>query len=362
LYHFQLSERKTYFCIENTGFDNALFSFGSEEAGIFSLQISGPSGHTFSAETSEQDLLGILQADSLSPKTEYHVSFTVNGKTLHSGTFKTLERPKGKPQGRFAVAGDPHISLYKPNRRGRMYSESDKLLRETLNRTVTGDIGSLLIPGDLTDAGTPEEIKIAKGVIRNFPVKVFLVEGDHDIGNKSSDTAPEKLNWSPFIEKLNRFNLLGLDTSSGTLPRNQVDMLKEILSREESCIILAHHNLIKNPDILDDDAPIANHKEAEALLLESRCRWIIYCGHKNLPLKLGTPKGVQLNTPQLLQYPAGYLTVNIYPAGLFHQFIPVRSEILRNYSLRMLYQSDDPSYSPAYRYGSLEGRSFFLKI
>ena len=97
------------------------------------------------------------------------------------------------------------------------------------------------------------------------------------------------------------------------------------------------------------------------MLDSARSPWIVYCGHKNVPVRLSLGRGVQVNGAQPLQYPAGYLTVEAYRGALVHRFEPIESEALRNYSLRMLERGGSPAFRPRYRYGSLDGRSFVFR-
>ncbi|MFP4383931.1 MAG: metallophosphoesterase [Spirochaetia bacterium] len=363
MHYFRHSEERTCFCLENVSPDSGLFAYGSRKAAVYSLTITPPSGKTRLQTAPEPNLIGRFMIRGLEPETTYRLDFSADGEPVFSGEFTTLSLPGGRPEYSFAVIADPHISLDRPDRRGRMYSESSRLLKEALRDAADRGMRAVLIPGDLTDRGTREQTDEVRNILRNYPGRIFSVPGDHDSGEAGESGRNSELSGTvPFSETFGNFQLLGLDTSRGSLDRSQVDLLKDTLSGTRRVIIIAHHNLIKNHAVVDADAPVSNYRETGEILKASDCPWIIYCGHKNVPVKLTTPKGVQLNTPQLPHYPAGYLTVQVYPGGLLHQFVPIRSEILRRYSLEMLYQTKDPAYRPEYRYGDLGARCFFYRF
>jgi hypothetical protein len=363
MHYFRHSEDRTCFCLENVSTDSALFAYGSRKAGIYSVAVTPPSGKTRLQTAPERDILGRFLFRGLEPETPYRVDVSAGGEPVFSGGFTTLPRPGNVPEYGFAVMADPHISLDRPDRRGRMYSESPGLLRAALRDAADRGLQTVLIPGDLTDRGTPEQGEAVRNILRNYPGRIFSVPGDHDTGDAADAGGDGGLTGeTPFSGFFAGFRLLGLDTSGGSLDRNQLDLLESVLSGDRPVIIIAHHNLINNPAVIDEDAPVSNHPETEKILQEAECPWIIYCGHKNVPLKISCPRGLQLNTPQLPHYPAGYITVQVYPGGLLHQFVPIRSEILRRYSLEMLYETKDQSYRPEYRYGDIGARSFYYRF
>jgi 3',5'-cyclic AMP phosphodiesterase CpdA len=362
----------SYFVLENVGVHSALFAFGAPKASVFHIRVISKTGEEIQVSTTEYNFFGRIQVDGLEQGSEYTAQCLIDSSLRSSLAFKTLELQSSGTCSRFAVIADPHISVDRENRRGRLFTESRSLLRETLEELVDKQYGAVFILGDITDSGSVAEVEESIKILSSFPERIFLIPGDHDCGDKRSipqtsalvsRLLPDEL---PFMRTWNgswgTFNVLGLDTSSGTLSDDQLAILKVCLSKREFLIILSHHNLIKNADLLDEDSCIKNHREAGEILLSAKASWIIYCGHKNVPRKLNLSNGCQLNVCQLSHYPAGFQSVEVHGGNLLHQFVPIKSEALRNYSLRMLSQDWSPSFDPKYRYGSLEARSFVLNF
>jgi len=355
-----------YFILENTGTTSALFSFGSKRASIFRVQLSSTNGDIYEASIGEYNFVGRLLVNDLKSGVKYRAIGYADSEEISSFSFRPLERPHGEPYARFAVVADPHISVDRENRRGRLFTESRWLFAETLERLSNGGSEAVIIPGDVTDRGYAHETDEVQRLLSSFKGEVFLVPGDHDTGKEVVD--PQN---NLFVHKLCKqglpfsviwkgLRIVGLDTASESLDKQQLVVLKEALAEEEPVIIVSHYNLVQGTFISEKTALIANYQETTELLLASKAPWVIYSGHVNIPLTLKIRKGWQINTPQIVQYPCGFLTVEVYRDGLLHQFVPIKSEILRNYSMRMLGVERSPSFRPGYRYGSLSGRSFFL--
>jgi predicted phosphodiesterase len=356
----------SYFVLENTGTTSALFTFGSKRASIFRVQVNSAYGDIYEASTGEYNFVGRLLVDNLEPGVQYQAIGYADSEELSSCSFCTLKLPQGEPYARFAVIGDPHISIDRENRRGRLFTESRWLFAETLEQLSNEGFEAVIIPGDVTDRGYAHETDEGQRLLSAFKGEVFLVPGDHDTGREVVD--PQN---NLFINKLCKqglpfsvgwkgLRIVGLDTASENLDKQQLAILKEALAGKEPVIIVSHYNLVQGTFISEKTARVANDQETTELLLASKTPWVIYSGHVNIPLTLETSKGWQINTPQILQYPCGFLTVEVYKDGLLHQFVPIKSESLRNYSMRMLGVERSPSFRPGYRYGSLSGRSFFL--
>lgn len=354
-----------YFILENTGTTSALFSFGVQKASIFRVRISSHE-EELDLSTGEYNFIGRLLVEGLKPDMDYKAMGYAGSKKLSSINFRTLSTPVGKVIARFAVVADTHISIDRENRRGRLFTESSWLLRETLEVIDNENCEAIIMPGDVTDRADSKEVNKAESLLSSYNGKMFIVPGDHDMGkeakNEEANIFINKLcsRGLPFSLTWNGLKVLGIDTSSGRLDEEQLILLREALSGKDPVIIVSHYNLLKGSMDSEKEAVIDNFKEAYGLFLSSNAPWVIYSGHVNIPFRMKMPNGWQINTPQVVQYPCGFLIVDIYREGLFHQFVPIKSEILRDYSLKMLGQDSSPFFKPGYRYGNLDGRSFFL--
>ncbi len=354
--------RGDYFVVENVGARQALFAFGSHEAAVYRLRVEGRYGWSAEWSTKERNFCGRLEAVGLEADSPCTARAYAGDREIAALSFRTLAEVPGSPLLRFAVVADPHVSVDRENRRGRMFQESSCVLREVVDWARSQAMEALLIPGDLTDAGKPEEMGEASGILSAFPGGVFAIPGDHDRGGKRHPPgggSPWPYN-APFLERWRNMQILGLDTSSGALGGAQRALLAQALESPERLIILSHHDLVLNPAIRDGDAAVEDHEQIRDLLFQAQKSWVAWCGHKNVPLLLRAGRGAQINAPQTTHYPAGFLSVSVFERALVQQFVPIRSEILRSYSLRMLGCDESPSFEPAYRCGSLEARCAIL--
>lgn len=348
-----------YFVLENAGARGALFAFGSAEAAVHRVVVLARDGRAAEWSTKERNFCGRLEAGGLEPDSAFTARAYAGKREIAALSFSTLPQVPGSPVLRFAVVADPHVSVDRENRRGRMFQESSCVLQEIVDWAGLQGMDALLVPGDLSDAGKPEEMRRAAGILSAFPGRVFVAPGDHDQGGKRGGASP----WPypvPFLERWADMQVLGLDTSSGVLGDAQHRLLDRALGGPGRLIILSHHDLVLNPDIRDADAVIEDHEKIRGVLTGARKTWVAYCGHKNVPSLLRVGLGVQINAPQPTQYPAGILSVSVFERALVQQFVPIRSEILRSYSLRMLGCDESPSFEPAYRYGTFAGRCSVL--
>jgi len=356
----------SYFILENIGSTSALFSFGVLKASIFRVVVSSEHGDKLEVSTGEYNFIARLLVKGLSPEVNYTAVGYAGSQELSSTSFCTLGTPDGKALARFAVVADTHISIDRENRRGRLFAESSSLLRETSEVISNEGCEAVIIPGDVTDRGDKKEAAEAERLLSFFNGEVFIVPGDHDTGKEVEN--PEDRHfvnrlWSravPFSVQWKGLRVVGIDTSSGRLDEGQLLLLKEALLGKDPVIIASHYNLLNGSISSEKESVIENSEVASKLLFSSNSPWVIYTGHINIPSRLDTARGWQINSPQVVHYPSGFFTVDVYREGLLHQFVPIKSEILRNYSLRMLGQDSSPFFKPGYRYGSLSGRSFFL--
>jgi len=341
-----------------------LFAFGTGEASIFRLSLENQDGWTAEWGTDEPNFCGRLKATGLEAGSFYTARGYAGDREIAALNFETLANLPGSSLLRFAVIADPHLSLDRENRRGRLFQESSCLLQEIVEWAHSEAIDALFFPGDLTDAGKPEELRKLSEILSAFSKLVFTIPGDHDRGSKRHSLKDgldnDWLSAVPFIEQWGSIRVLGLDTSSGILGKVQRELLGQALAGPGRLIILSHHDLIPNPHIRDKDAVVADHEGLQELFSEAKACWVAYCGHKNVPWMLRAGRGAQINVPQPVHYPAGILSVAVFKEALVHEFVPIRSEILRDYSLRMLSRDGSPSFDPVYRYGSVEARSSIL--
>ena len=281
----------------------ALIAWAADRYLLASLHYSSEKGEGI-VHLKERANLGRFHISSLAPATTYTFRVLASGKTLTVGQFNTLPAPAGERLWRFAIIADPHYSLSREDRKGRLFAESDTLLRETVARGTSMGAELLLMPGDLTELGLSDEVNGCYGVLAGFPGKIVAVLGDHDCGSKSTqdgstlltmlglDSAyahPARGNFGLhyFAIPWRDFTLIGLDSSASALGPQQQAWLKNTLERSPGqVIIISHRALHPNPAIRDDDQAVMDWQDVSPLLAGARRTVVVYVGHKNVPQRL----------------------------------------------------------------------------
>ena len=98
-------------------------------------------------------------------------------------------RAAAYPAARFAVFSDPHLfdpSLGEDHNEHKLLRESSELLAAAIQKVAGLSVSFLLIPGDLTRDGEPQDHLLMAGQLAGLAragVKVYVVPGNHDILN-----------------------------------------------------------------------------------------------------------------------------------------------------------------------------------
>jgi len=64
--------------------------------------------------------------------------------------------------------------------------------------------------------------------------------------------------------------------------------------------------------------------------------------------------------PQIVQYPCGFVIVDVYADHLRHIFVPIASEALVEFSRQGCLASRQANFDDSYRLGSLSNRCFIV--
>jgi calcineurin-like phosphoesterase family protein len=229
----------------------------------------------------------------------------------------------------------------------------------------------VLLPGDITNRGAEAEYAKAQEILSQLHVPYMAVAGNHDIDIKGEKEAL----WQSYFGKLEyvmetKYGLfLGLDTNRGGLSPSSIAIFEKALQLKKMLFIFTHYQLFDNIDINRGSLHkiINNAAECKRLLTKlTKTPSIIYAGHQNVP-SVGTyNKAVQVNMPQPVQYPCGFIYVRCYANGFYHTFMPIKSEVMRQYSLHAGDQAakfyNEPQWSSTYREGkSIEELNFIIK-
>jgi 3',5'-cyclic-AMP phosphodiesterase len=95
---------------------------------------------------------------------------------------------------RVALLSDPHVSQ---GTNSALYAAH---LDKAITAVNTSRVDLVLIAGDLTDQGLPEEIKAFQDQIKTFQAPVWYVPGNHDVGDKRLKGIATEINTKRLTE------------------------------------------------------------------------------------------------------------------------------------------------------------------
>ncbi|MXV16332.1 outer membrane protein assembly factor BamB family protein [Hufsiella ginkgonis] len=146
---------------------------------------------------------------------------------------------------KFALVSDTHIG-------------SDNAI-EDLERTVADlnaqpGLAFVLFSGDITEMGTNEELKIARGLIGKLAIPWYIVPGNHDTGWSESGGAGfiREFGYDKFVFEYQGFKFIGCASgpyvrmSDGHIPRDAVIWMDSILAktpRSQPLVFVNHYPL-----------------------------------------------------------------------------------------------------------------------
>lgn len=178
----------------------------------------------------------------------------------------------------FAIASDLHIALPHtvPDHQTRFHRTelSIPIFEQVLSYFAQLDLDFLLIPGDLTQDGEPENHSWLSQKLAELPYPVYVVPGNHDVlmrdgGDRSIALAEFPQYYRKFgygnsdqlyygCEVLPGVRLIGLNSiffddsgkqiHAGRLDDAQLKWLKETLhqSQGEQVLVMVHHNVVEH--------------------------------------------------------------------------------------------------------------------
>jgi Calcineurin-like phosphoesterase len=289
------------------------------------------------ATSGEVGTVGRLELTGLTPDTPHRIAVEWEEGSQEIA-FHTLPAPEGERLLAFGAIADPHISLARFNRKGRLFIESRTILRWVLDDCKAAGVEFAVIAGDVTNMAANDEYEAAAAILSDAAFPVFPAPGDHDLKKGS----PAQEQWAKLFGPTQSYRRVGplgiftLDTANVALGREGIELLEAHWDDAPGPRILcAHHGFVRNSyhvtgakrqDISDFD----DHAETLERLFQDPT--LIYAGHHNVPATMRIGNAMQVTLPQTLQYPCGYLLVEMYANGFYHRFRPIQSEILNQHS------------------------------
>ena len=324
--------------IISVDWESALLAYSMKSLSFIKVKLADNKGNVHSWESLEANSIGRIELNGLAPDCSYLGEFESSDGSVPIEV-KTLPAPEGKMLGSYAIVADPHISCKTENRKGRFMLESAMILRDVVGLCNNLKPDCVLIPGDVTNDGNEDEFSIAAEILQDLKMPCITTPGNHDYHHGESSV---KL-WEKYfasecgIHDTPCAKVIALNSATSHLLPEEVHSLCSLLEQDSSepMIIMSHYQLFDNEDICRGVAQkvIANADEQQHLLdMVKQKQLLIYAGHQNVCSVKAVGKSFQINAPQPVQHPCGFIYVTRYKNGFYHKFIPISSEILRQWS------------------------------
>ena len=337
--HLNAGKLEEYFNFISVGADSLTFRYGQSKAAELEFILKGGNN---TETVKRSDRAGRIVFKNIKPATEYIITVKRAGKVIAERKVTVPAKAKGELIARFGIVADPHIGLFPDARYGRVFTKSVLMLEESFKDLQKSNVDFIVSPGDISDSSRVQEITEVQKVVKKFPNMTFYcVPGNHDRLNSSKDFSKiwiKTFGKTARLEKHGNLQILMLDTFDGLLA-NKEDNLKAIAALDEKLpvIVVSHSQLIADtfltdPDRVihdtdkDKDGKFVNSKLAAAVAPQleklSRMNGFIIIGHKNAATQAKMGNLVQINFPQLTQFPAGYCYAELYTDGMRLEFRP----------------------------------------
>jgi 3',5'-cyclic AMP phosphodiesterase CpdA len=243
---------------------------------------------------------------------------------------------------RFAIISDPHIALPHtvwdhPNR-FHLVEISIPALESILDELALLELDFLLLPGDLTQHGEPENHRWLVDRLTQLPYPTYVVPGNHDIPQQFATKQSIGLSDFPTYYKqfgyanssqpyytcqiLPGVRLIGLNSNGfdaagnqygvGQIDPAQMDWLSQVLSQaqEEVVLVMVHHNVIEHLPSQSKNAMgrrymLENGGDLLALLSRAGVQ-LLFTGHLHVQDVAQHQNIYEITTGSLVSYPHPY--------------------------------------------------------
>ena len=268
-----------------------------------------------------------IRLDNLKPAHSYD---------FYGSHFTTLARPSGKLLCTFASVNDVHIGeticgfdSHHPKRGPILRNEEGKIpYAEMMSRNAVDEISKInpdavLVKGDITDAGKPEEFKKFLEIWGKFGRKLHWVCGNHDVHSKRPDDAQRMVKV-----ELKGITLALLDTAiegkpNGQVSQDQLDWLRAIAEASDRPVMVFGHHHIWNPKYKREEKFFGiqpdDSEKLLALFREHKCMVGYFSGHthSNHVEFMDDMPGVPFaQTGAVKEFPGAWIEYKVYENGI----------------------------------------------
>ena len=239
---------------------------------------------------------------------------------------------------RFAVVSDLHIGLphtiWDHPSRFHLVEVSIPALELILEHLKQQDLDFLLLPGDLTQHGEPDNHAWLQKRLSQLPFPVYVIPGNHDVPNLLPDERSIGLKDFPYYYRQFGYNnpeqiyytcevlpgvqLIGLNSNQfddsgkqlGRLDEQQLAWLEQVLAQSKDKLVLVHHNVVEHLPgqshhplgrrYMLDNAPVLRK------ILKAAGVQLVFTGHLHVQ-DIACHEGIyDITTGSLVSYPHPY--------------------------------------------------------
>lgn len=260
---------------------------------------------------------------------------------------------------RFAIVSDLHIALphtiWDHPSRFHLVEVSIPAFESVLEHLTQLDLDFVLLPGDLTQHGEPENHAWLQQRLAQLPFPAYVVPGNHDVPVLIADKQsiafadfphyyrkfgyenPHKLYYT--TQLLSGVRLIGLNSNNfndqgqqiGRLDSEQLNWLEQVLaaSKNELVLVMIHHNVVEH---LPNQSchPMANRymlQNARELvqLLQRYGVNLVFTGHLHVQDVAHAGGVYDITTGSLVSYPHPYRVLEYHSDNLGRQWLQILS-------------------------------------
>jgi predicted phosphodiesterase len=317
------------------------------------------------------DAITVEQLDGLAPDTAY----------VHRGiSFRTLARPSGTLRCRIATVNDIHLGEREAGRLDelemgpvRRVNPGEPPYPETMSRgavaeMATIDPAAVIVKGDLTNDGTPEEFATFDSCYRGvFGERLFVVRGNHDSYRGQQEYAGDQWIELPGVA------VALLDTvlprrANGHVTPEQLDWLDAgVAASTVPVIVMGHHQqfvsgVTRSPDYFGIDPDSA---DALSDVMRRRPAIIAYAaGHTHRHrVRWVDGRIPSIEVGCVKDFPGTWAEYRVYDGGVLQVVhrISTPEALAWSEQCRSLYSDFGVDYA-AYAMGALEDRCFAISL
>lgn len=250
---------------------------------------------------------------------------------------------------RFAIISDPHIAIPQTiqdsNSRFHLVEVSIPAIEQVLNHLKQLDLDFLLIPGDLTQDGEPENHQWLQQRLASLPFPAYVIPGNHDVPTllptektigfqefpvyyrQFGYQNPQQFYYTreilPGVQLIalnsNQFDTQGKQL--GSLDEEQLIWLEKLLPevRDKLVLVMIHHNVIEHlpgqsQHELGKRYMLANSKTLLKILQAAEIK-LIFTGHLHVQ-DVAYQEGIyEITTGSLVSYPHPYRIIEMQATG-----------------------------------------------